>query len=453
MVKNKNSLFLSTIAQGLDIQLVGGTGKETFNGISIDSRTLKPNDIFVALNGPSNDGHDYLIEAKEKGAIAFVVEKDIPIDKPYILVKDCYKFLDHLAKYQRDIFTGKVIGLTGSNGKTTTKEIIYSLLQNDGCHKTKGNKNNHIGVPLTLSSLSNNYKYAVVEIGTNSPGEISNLSAKVEPDVALIINAAASHLEKLDSVEKVAQEKSAILDHLPKDGIAVLPRDSEFFFYWKERSEGRRIISFGFHQDSDIHLRNIHRDLLKNEISFDLDYAEKSIKCFMKGIATHNCLNATAALSICHALNIDLEQASVYLNNIAFPKRRMEVKKALKDSVLIDDSYNANPESMKKSLDVLDDMKGKNRIFIAGEMGELGEQEENYHVEVCKYAQGKVEKFLCIGDLWKEGLKYIPDLGIKFSSKDKLLEYLNTKLTKNSIILVKGSRSTGMDYISDKLNA
>ncbi len=451
MSKGKNNLSLLKIAKELDIQLVGGTGKETFNGISIDSRTLKPNDIFIALKGPSNDGHDYLIEAKEKGATALVVEKDISIDKPYFLVNDCYKFLDHLAKYQRDIFTGKVIGLTGSNGKTTTKEIIYSLLQKDGCHKTKGNKNNHIGVPLTLSSLSNDNKYAVVELGTNSPGEINNLSTKVKPDVALIINAAASHLEKLDSVEKVAQEKSFILEQLHENGIAVLPRDSEFFFYWKERSEGRRIISFGFHQDSDIRLSNIRTDLLKNEISFDLNYVEKSIKCFMKGIASHNCLNATAALSVCHALNIELEEVSVNLSNIAFPKRRMEVKKALKDSVLIDDSYNANPESMKKSLDVLGDMHGKNRIFIAGEMGELGKQEENYHVEICEYALGKVEEFLCIGDLWKEGLKYISDIGIKFSSKDKLLEYLNTKLTKDSIILVKGSRSTGMDYISDKL--
>ena len=303
MFKGKNNLSLSKIAKELDLQLVGGSGKETFNGISIDSRTLNPNDIFIALKGPSNDGHDYLIEAKEKGATALVVEKDISIDTPYFLVNDCYKFLDHLAKYQRDVFTGKVIGLTGSNGKTTTKEIIYSLLQKDGCHKTKGNKNNHIGVPLTLSLLSNHYKYAVIEIGTNSPGEINNLSTKVKPDVALIINATASHLEKLDSVEKVAQEKSFILEQLHQNGIAVLPRDSEFFFYWKERSENRRIISFGFHQDSDIRLSNIRTNLLKNEISFDLNYLEKSIKCFMKGIASHNCLNATAASSVCHALN------------------------------------------------------------------------------------------------------------------------------------------------------
>ena len=145
MHKNKNNLSLSSIAKELDLQLVGGGGNEIFNEISIDSRTLQPNYIFVALKGHLNDGHDYLIEAVEKGATALVVEKDISIDKPYFLVKACYNFLDHLSKYRRDVFVGKVIGLTGSNGKTTTKEIIYSLLQKDGCHKTKGNKNNHIG--------------------------------------------------------------------------------------------------------------------------------------------------------------------------------------------------------------------------------------------------------------------------------------------------------------------
>ncbi len=451
MYKNRNNFTLSRIAKELDVQLVGGDGNETFNGISIDSRTLQPNDIFLALKGPTNDGHDYLIEAKEKGATAVVVEKDISIEKPYFLVKDSYKFLDQIAKYQRDVFAGKVIGLTGSNGKTTTKEIIYALLQIYGCHKTEGNKNNHIGVPLTLSTLSSDNKYAVIEIGTNSPGEISNLSAKAQPDVALILNAAASHLEKLDSVEKVAKEKSYILEHLSKDGVAVLPRDSEFFFYWKERSEGRKVISFGFHQDSNLRLSNIRRDLLKNEISFDLNYEERTIKCRMKGIATHNCLNATSALSVCHALSIDPEQASINLTNVTFPKRRMEVRKAVKGSVLIDDSYNANPESMRKSLDVLDEMHKKNRIFVAGEMGELGALQESYHEEICKYASGKVEEFLCIGDLWRGGLKHISDIGMMFSSKDKLLEYLNTKLTKDSIILVKGSRSTGMDYIADKL--
>jgi len=445
------NLTLSTIAEKVGKKVIGGTGEEKFKDISIDSRTLEPSDLFVALKGPFNDGHDYLKDAMEKGAVAFVVEKKIPINMPYILVEDSYKFLDQLAIFQREIFNGKVIGLTGSNGKTTTKEIIYSLLEKEGCHKTKGNKNNHIGVPLTLASLTNRLKYAVIEIGTNSPGEINNLSAKVIPDIALIINAAASHLEKLNSVEKVAKEKSYILRHLKSDGVAILPRDSEFFSYWKEKCVNKRIISFGSHQDSDICLSNAQSDFLKNKISFDLNYAQKSFKCSMNGVGVHNSMNACAALAVCHALEIDLEEISFHLNKVTYPSRRMEVHKGLKGSVLIDDSYNANPESMKKSLDVMEELEGKKRIFIAGEMGELGEHQNFYHGEICKYTKGRVEEFLCIGKLWEEGIKHIPNIGRSFSCKDDLLDYLNTKVSKDSIILVKGSRSTGMDYIADKL--
>ena len=444
-------LTLSTIAEKVGKKVIGGTGQEKFKDISIDSRTLEPSDLFVALKGPHNDGHDYIKEAMEKGAVAFVVEKKIPINKPYILVEDSYKFLDQLSTYQREIFNGKVIGLTGSNGKTTTKEIIYSLLEEEGCHKTKGNKNNHIGVPLTLASLTNMKKYAVIEIGTNSPGEINNLSTKVIPDIALIINAAASHLEKLDSVEKVANEKSYILRHLKNDGVAVLPRDSEFFSYWKEKCVNKRIISFGFHQDSDIWLRNVQSDFLQNKISFELNYAHKSINCLMNGIGVHNSLNACAALAVCHALEMDLEEKSINLSRVTYPSRRMEVHKGLKGSVLVDDSYNANPESMKKSLDVMKEIEGKKRIFIAGEMRELGVHQDFYHGEICKYTKGRVEEFLCIGKLWEEAIRYIPNVGRRFSCKDELLDYLNTKVSKDSIILVKGSRSTGMDYIADKL--
>jgi len=171
----------------------------------------------------------------------------------------------------------------------------------------------------------------------------------------------------------------------------------------------------------------------------------------MNGIGVHNSLNACAALAVCHALEMDLEEISINLSRVTYPSRRMEVHKGLKGSVLVDDSYNANPESMKKSLDVMKELEGKKRIFIAGEMRELGEHQDFYHGEICKYTKGRVEEFLCIGKLWEEGIKYIPNVGRNFSCKDELLDYLNTKVSKDSIILVKGSRSTGMDYIADKL--
>ena len=442
---------LDSIASKVGKYVTNGTGKEFFNDFSIDSRTLKPDDLFIALKGPNNDGHDYLKQAKEKGAAAFVVEKDISINKPYILVDDCYKFLDQLGSYQREEFTGKVIGLTGSNGKTTTKEIIYSLLSDKGCCKTKESRNNHIGVPLTLASLKESYNYAVIEIGTNAPGEIGNLAAKVVPDIALITNAGPSHLEKLKSKENVAEEKSSLLKYLKKDGTAVLPRDSEFFSFWEKKCQNRKVISFGVHKQSDISISNVQTDFFKNKINFDLNYSDNSIQCSMNGIAYHNALNACSALAVCKALNINLKDITVNLSKIIYPSRRMEVHKAIKGSLLIDDSYNANPESMKKSLDVLEGLRSKKRIFVAGEMAELGNDKVSFHNDICKYAKGRVEEFLCIGDLWKDGIKHIPKLSKRFPSKIELLDYLNTKVSKNSIILVKGSRSTGMDYFVDQL--
>ena len=444
-------ISIPLIANELGYKLVGGTGKESFTNISIDSRTLKNNDLFVAIKGPVNDGHDYLVEAEEKGAIALVVEKLTSPNAPYILVEDSLKFLDKLGVYQRSKYQGKVVALTGSNGKTTTKEIIYSILKDFGCHKTVGNQNNHIGVPLSLGSLNNDKDYAVIEIGTNSPGEINQLSKQVKPNIGLILNAAASHLERLDSVEKVAEEKSAILDNIKEGGTAILPRDSMFFSYWKDKCFDKKIVTFGSHQDSDIRFDQVRMDLKENKVTFDLFYEDKNKKCVMNGIAMHNSYNACAALAVGHVLNLDLEELSLNLNNISYPARRMEIKNALNDALLIDDSYNANPESMKRSLDFLDSIKGKNRIFVAGEMGELGTHKESFHIDICNYAKHRVEEFLCIGGLWDEGIKRIPKIGSKFSSKDDLLDYLNTKLAKNSVILVKGSRSSRMDYISDKL--
>ena len=213
------------------------------------------------------------------------------------------------------------------------------------------------------------------------------------------------------------------------------------------------MVTFGSNEDSDICLSNLKTNFSKNQISFNLNYFQKTIKCVMNGIGRHNSMNAGSALAVCFALNMDLEKIAHNLKKVVYPSRRMEVNKALKGSLIIDDSYNANPESMKKSLDVLKDLTDKKRIFVAGEMAELGKDQAYYHEKICKYANGRVEEFLCIGGLWSEGLRYIPEIGKSFSSKEELLDYLNTNISKGSIILVKGSRSTGMDYIADKLKA
>ena len=423
--------------------------------VSIDSRSIQAGDLFLALEGPKNDGHNFIKEADSKGACCFVVEKKINTKKPYILVEDSYKFLSKLANYRRKEFKGKMICLTGSNGKTTTKEIIFSLLSSLGpCHRTKGNKNNQIGVPLTLTSLEMNNIFSVIEIGTSSPGEIYKLANIVKPDIGLITNAASSHLEGLGSVNKVAEEKGALLETLSTSGCAILPIDSVFFDEWKERNSSSRLISFGIDLErsgADVSLGNIKMDIYKNLTTFMVKARGEYFRCKLGTIGVHNALNAAAAFAVALGLDQDLVQLNNNLEGIKFPSGRLSVHRLKEGSLLIDDSYNANPESMKKSLDILGDIKGKKRFFVAGEMAELGSEEESFHQEICKYSEERVDELLCVGELWKEGLEKITHKSRLFDTKDKLLDYLKEKIGKDSVIMVKGSRSAAMDYIVDKL--
>lgn len=447
-----NLLKLEDIAIKGEGRLLGTPLDLKVKGVSIDSRTLEKGELFLALKGPYSDGHDFLKEALKRGASSFVVEKKVESNNPYILVKDSYRFLNLLAKKTREEFQGNLVGVTGSNGKTSTKEIIFSLLSAEGiCHKTLGNRNNQIGVPLSLSSLNKSFLFSVIEIGTSSAGEIKNLSELVRPNIALITNATESHLEGLGSIESVVKEKGSILDSLQHDGIAILPRDSEFFNYWSKRARGRKIVSFGFHKDSQIVLRNPTADLIKNSLIFEISYDKEKIGCEMQGIGAHNALNACSAFAVAYSLGLDLRKLSRQLSEVTLPHRRLSVHKSLRNSIVIDDSYNANPDSMKRSLDVMMNIRGKKRIFIVGEMKELGEKEELLHKKICDYAYLKVDEFLCIGELWKGGLKHLHEKGKYFDSKLTLLDYLEEIIDSDCVILVKGSRSTGMDFIADKL--
>ena len=447
-----NLLKLEDIAIKGGGRILGTPINLKVKGISIDSRTLEKGELFLALKGPSFDGHDFLKEALKKGASSFVVEKTVELKNPYILVKDSHKFLNNLAKKMRQEFKGNLVGITGSNGKTSTKEIIFSFLSTEGiCHKTMGNRNNQIGVPLSLSSLNQDFLFSVIEIGTSFIGEIKKLSKLVRPNVALITNASESHLEGLGTIERVVEEKGSILDGLKEDGIAILPRDSTFFNVWSKKASGKKIVSFGFHKDSQILLRNLKVDDINKNLNFEINYEKEKIKCQMKGIGIHSALNACSAFAVAYALGLDLEKLSPELSSLNLPERRLSMHKSLKDSILIDDSYNANPESMKRSLDIMLNIGSKRRIFVAGEMKELGNEEELLHKMICKYAYKKVDEFLCVGELWEGGLKYLHEKGRHFDSKLDLLEYLEERVNSDTVIMVKGSRSTGMDFVADKI--
>ena len=447
------SLFkLNDIALKGKGNLIGAHSNLKVSRLSIDSRTTLNRDLFIALKGPFFDGHDFLEEAKKKGAASFVVERPVDLFQPYILVKDTHKFLEDLGKERRKDFNGKVIGVTGSNGKTSTKEIISSILSKKGrCHKTEGNKNNQIGVPLSLSSLNNDFNFSVIEIGTNSPGEIDSLSKLVKPDIALITNAAESHLEGLGSLKSVVKEKGSILDNLKDNGVAILPRDSRFYKEWKERAGNKKIVTFGSNKKSNVILEKVEVNIFENITSFRIKCLDLILDCEVRGIGNANSLNSSSAFAVAHALNLDLKEISSNLKNVVFPERRLSVHKGFKNCLVIDDTYNSNPDSMKISLDVVRDLKQRKRIFIAGEMAELGENKQLFHNQISEYAKDCVDEFLCIGKLWEEGIKNLSGIGKLFASKEDILDYLFKTAQRESIIIVKGSRSTNMDFISDKL--
>ena len=421
-----------------------------FQGLSIDSRTLKKGETFLCLQGEYLDGHDYIKNAEQAGASSIVLSNKKETKLPYIYTKNTLEFLNKFADYRRDKFQGKILCLTGSNGKTTTKDLTEQILSKHyKVHKTLGNKNNQIGLPLTLVDLDQQ-DFSVIEIGTNFPGEISFLSKKVRPHVALITNAHNSHLKGLANVESVAEEKGDIIDSLDGQGSIVLPSDSPFFDYWKKRSKGLNLVTFGKKKSSTLRISYISQEINKRRIFFGVESKNFHLECNIKTIGEHNVLNTVAALAACYALGLDMNECIDQLENCIFPDRRLELKNYKKGGLLIDDSYNSNPESMKNLISSISDESNK-KVLIAGEMLELGNKANEFHKDICSFASGKIDYLFCIGELWEEGLEHYQGEGKVFRNKIDLLNHLDKISLEDPIIMVKGSRSTRMDKIADKL--
>lgn len=440
---------LNQLAQISKGRLIGES--INFEGFSIDSRTIGPGELYISLLGKNFDGHEFLAEAKGKGASAAVVSQSTQIDFPQILVDDTFDFMRSVAAYNRNEFKGKVIGITGTNGKTSTKQIIFSLLNKyNNCHRTLGNMNNQIGVPFSLLSLQNNYQYSVIEMGTSEPGEIEILTRQVNPDIAAITNVSIGHLEGLTDTDSIALEKGNILDFQTNNGIAFLPKDSNFYQSWKHRTNAKEVLSFGFDKESDFRISGIKSDLENNLTSFNLYFDGSKEELLINGIGFHNALNAALSFGVAFHCGIGLSQIKENLKAVDLPQRRLSVFKSISDSILIDDSYNSNPASLKNALDSLEEMKGK-KICVLGEMKELGEGSAEIHKEMYHYAKDKTDKILLLGDVWSSIDLDETDSLIIFDNHDEIYDYLVSVLDHNTILLVKGSRSTRMDLIADKL--
>ena len=422
--------------------------KRKFHAISINSKKIKKDDIFIAIKGLNFDGHDYINEAFKNGAIAAIISDEEKISKNTILVNDTKKSLADIASLILMKFKPFVIGITGSNGKTTTKELVKSILDsNYGTNKilaTQANYNNDIGLPLTIFNLNSEHSHIVLEMGMNHPKEISYLANIAPPNFAVITNIGEAHIENFKNREAIANEKKDILRNLNADGIAILPKDSDFFNFLVKDLKNVKVLSFGMRKDADISCELLnHKKILIKTPKYDLEIKSKLL-------GHNNISNILAAVTCAYQLKINPTKIKEGIENITPIPSRLELKEGKKRAAIIDDTYNANPSSFLSAIEVLDEFPGK-KILVIGDMAELGENSRIYHQELSRtIKETKIDITLGLGKYTKEIITLLGRNNTWFRSKDDLVKHLYSCM-KGSTILVKGSRSMKMEEIVKKL--
>jgi len=443
----------------------------TISRIGSDSRQIESGELFIALAGERFDAHDFLDDVIKAGASAALIsqKEKCPTNLAAVCVQDVKQGLGELAKAWRAQFSIPVALVTGSNGKTTVKEMIASIFKvaagEERTLVTKGNLNNDIGLPLTLLRMRSTDRLAVIELGMNHPGETAELAVITQANIALINNAQREHQEFMATVEAVAKEHAAALSSLPKDGVAVFPADSEFSDVWYQAAAGRKVIDFALSTNSTFASASVTGKLLlsgKIEITTELG----KIEIQLNTLGSHNVRNALAASAVAIGAGLSLEQIKAGLELFVPVNGRMQSKSLNTGRTLIDDSYNANPDSVRAAIDVLK-QSGNTSWLVLGDMGEVGDQGPSFHEEVGAYAaeQG-VSKLFALGEQCKfavqafnESEKFSPaSSATHFSTLDQLLEELNEALADQESsqqlhldILVKGSRFMRMERVVQAL--
>ena len=423
------------------------------DGISIDSRTLTSGALFVALKGESADGHDFAAAAAERGASGLLVERQLPIDRPQIVVPDTLAALTACARARRRAFTGPVVAITGSNGKTTTKEMVGAMLSVRGPSLvTRGNLNNHIGVPLTLLSLRADHQYAVVEMGANHRGEIAHLASIAEPGIGIVTNAGAAHLEGFGSLDGVAEGKGELFAGLPPDGTAILNADDRYVSRWRSLAAGRRVLTFGL-ENAEYSARNIRSSLGEGtpRLEFELAAPGGTVPVRLALAGMHNLRNALGAAAAAQAAGASLDDVAAGLAAMRPVKGRLEFKPAVNGAVLVDDSYNANPGSLKAGLDAFRSFAGA-RWLVLGDMMELGTAADELHREIGAYArESGVERLLAVGQRAKGAADAFGPGGAWFEKVEDLIAEARRSLRADVAVLVKGSRANRLERVTQAL--
>ncbi len=449
-------MTLQQALQWLPSARLVGDGTLRFQRVHTDTRSLQPGDLFVALKGERFDAHDFLVQAKSAGAVAALAEHGLSAELPGLLVGDSKQALGELAVGWRSQFTLPLIAVTGSNGKTTVTQMIASILRawkQDGAFATEGNFNNDIGVPLTLLRLRATHQAGVVELGMNHPGEIASLAAMTRPTVALVNNAQREHLEFMATVEAVARENGAVIAALPASGVAVFPADEMYTPLWRELAGARAVLTFAESGEADVTgtaqwLGGAWRVLAgtpQGAVDFSLQVAGR-----------HNVKNALAATACALAAGAPLAAISAGLSAFVPVKgrsRALQLQVAGHALTLIDDSYNANPDSVRAAIDVLAELPGP-RLLVLGDMGEVGDQGPAFHAEVGAHARERgIEQLFTLGTQSADAAAAFGN-GRHFGDDiDALQAAVRAALPGLASVLVKGSRFMKMERVVQAIAA
>jgi UDP-N-acetylmuramoyl-tripeptide--D-alanyl-D-alanine ligase len=444
-------LSLSEIIEAVKGEILVNNHEVGFNKVCTDTRKIEKDNLFIALKGENFNGNDYVINAIEKGvSIVIVDEIKFTIEQlkgtaVIVKVKNTRKALGDLARFYRQKIGIKVVGITGSTGKTSTKDLVAAFLSGKyKVFKTQGNFNNEIGLPLMIFELSKEYDIAVLEMGTSNFGEINNLASIALPDIAAITNVGVAHIEYLKSRENILKEKMCIVDFF-KDNDSLIINCENDMLKTLEHSNKFKLEKIGYDKGYDIYAENI--ELTYETTSFDVVTKDKaSCRFILNMVGQHNVLNALIGIQIAIDFGLTFEEMKKGLENFNATSMRLEFIK--KDNfTIINDSYNANPDSMKAAIEVLKCYSGARKIAVIGTMGELGDHAKESHTQVGEFARGKADLVLTTGNFkesYEEGFK---EGTVVFETKQELMESLANMIKKDDTILIKASRSEKFEEI------
>ncbi|HWJ33974.1 MAG TPA: Mur ligase family protein [Steroidobacteraceae bacterium] len=468
----KRTLLDSARALGAPLSGTVGGQEVPYGAVSSDSRTLGPGALFVALRGPNFDGTEFVAAAAARGAVGALVERAVPISLPQIVVPDALRALQQLATAWRADFDLPMVAVAGSNGKTTAKEMTAAILSRMGaCMATLGNLNNHIGVPLTLMRLDTSHRSAVVEMGANRIGDVAELVKLARPTVGLITNAGAEHLEGFGDLDGVAKGEGEMVACLEPQATAIINADDPYAGYWRSVASARRIVTFGVHgaadgdagrgsagggpagRRADFMARNAVQAIERGEFAtrFTLLCPLGECEILLKAGGAHNIANALAAAAAASAAGASLEDIALGLADFRAVSGRLQLKAGPRDSWIIDDSYNANPSSVRAGLEVLRSLSGITWLVLA-DMAELGEHTSDSHAHIGSYARDcGVKRLFAMGAQSSRAVETFGAGGEWFGDADSLIRRLQSELSPGVTVLIKGSRVNRLERVVQAL--